>query len=291
MATTRSPFADYLRARRNRLKPEDVGLPSGSGRRVPGLRREEVATLAGISPDYYLRIEQGRDHKISDQVLASLARALRLNDTETQYLFRLARPELHALATERRAVSPRVLALLEQWSHTPAYVFDSNLDILAANQLQRDLAPGMVEPGTNLLETVTAGYAAAMARGEAALILEKWAETFHEMVAALRYYSDPEDPRLQEIIGALAIGHQNFRAVWALHDARPYTSGSDRVWVEPLGWVNMRWQALELPGRPRQFIVTHLAEPGTRAEAAIAQLMANRAAMQKDPVRSDSRSD
>ena len=277
MATTRSAFADYLRARRGRLKPEDVGLPSGSGRRVPGLRREEVAERAGISADYYLRIEQGRDHKLSDQVLASLARALLLNESETRYFFRLARPELHTIATGHRPVSPRVLALLEQWSHTPAYVFDSNLDILAANRLQRDLAPGMVEPGTNLLETVAAGYEAALARGEPTQVLEKWAETFHEMVAALRYYSDPEDPRLQEIVGALALRHQNFRAVWALHDARPYTSGTDRVWVEPLGWVDMRWQALELPGLPRQFIVTHLAEPGTRAEAAIIQLTETRA--------------
>jgi transcriptional regulator with XRE-family HTH domain len=123
------------------------------------LRREEVATLAGISPDYYLRIEQGRDHTLSDQVLASLARALRLNELETRYLIRLARPELHALAAEPRPLSPAVVTLLDQWSHTPAYVFDRNLDVLAANQLMLDLAPAIVAPGTNLVETVAAGYA------------------------------------------------------------------------------------------------------------------------------------
>ena len=291
MATTRSPFADYLRARRARVKPEDVGLPSGGGRRVPGLRREEVARLAGISPEYYLRIEQGRDHRISEQILASLARALRLNESETRYLYRLARPESHALTTHPRAVSPSVLALLDQWSHTPAYVFDANLDILAANQLQRDLAPGFVEPGTNLVENVAVGYAAALAGGEPPPVIAKWAETFEQMVAALRYYSDPESPRLQEIIGGLAIGHDGFRSVWALHDARPYSSGSDRVWVDPLGWVDMRWQALEVPGHSRQFMVTHLAEPGTRAEAAVALLRARRAHTVDDPVRDNSRTD
>ena len=291
MATKRSPFADYLRARRNRLKPEDVGLPVSSGRRVPGLRREEVATLAGISPDYYLRIEQGRDHNLSDQVLASVARALRLNDLETRYLFRLARPELHALAAEPRPLSPAVVTLLEQWSHTPAYVFDRNLDVLAANQLMLDLAPEIVAPGTNLVETVAAGYAVAMSRGEPPATLDKWAATFHEMVAALRYYSDPEDPRLQEIVGALALGHQNFREVWALHDAHPYTSGANRAWIEPLGWVDFRWQALELPGNPRRFIVTHLAEPGSRAYEAIAHLAATRAAGLQNVIRLPSQPD
>jgi len=291
MTIERTPLAAYLRARRGRLKPEDVGLPDDGGRRVPGLRREEVATLAGISPDYYLRIEQGRDYKISDQVLASLARAFRLNEAESQYLFRLARPELHPLAAEQHPLSPGVLTLLDQWSDTPAYVFDRNLDVLAANQLMRDLAPGMVEPGSNLVETVAAGYAAAMARAETPPALEKWAATFHEMVAALRYYSTPEDPRLQEIVGALAIGNRGFRTAWALHDARPYTSGANRAWIEPLGWVDLRWQVLELPGNPRRFIVTHLAEPGTKAQAAIAHLTATRVAMAQEALRPDSRTD
>jgi len=287
MADNRGPLAEYLRARRARLQPEDVGLPSSAGRKVPGLRREEVASLAGISPDYYLRIEQGRDNSPSDQVLVAIARALRLDDSERRYMFRLARPHPHALRVATHPVAPGVLALLDNWSHTPAYLFDRNLDILAANQLMVDVAPGIVEPGTNLVLTTAAQYSAALARPEPPAVLERWDHTFREMIAALRYYSNPDDPRLQEILGALSLEHQTFRAVWALHEARPYASGANRAWIEPLGWVDFRWQALELSTAPGQYIVTHLAEPGSRARAAIDYLVSNRASNPEDAPQPD----
>jgi transcriptional regulator with XRE-family HTH domain len=270
MKGTTHPLADYLRARRARLQPAEVGLPDGGARRVSGLRREEVAALAGISSDYYLRIEQGRDRNPSDQVLSALARALRLSPVELRYLSRLARPEPHALRMNPHPVTDNVFSLLESWAHTPAYLFDRNLDVLASNRLMRAIAPAPAEPETNLLDTTMAGLADAMARGESSAVVEKWEDAVRKLVAALRYYSDADDPRLQEIVGELSLRYQVFRTVWALHEVQPLTVGENRVWVASTGWVEFKWQALELPTSPGQHIVTYLAEPGSRAEATIA---------------------
>ncbi|MFB2556660.1 helix-turn-helix transcriptional regulator [Herbiconiux liangxiaofengii] len=259
----RSLLAEYLRARRDLVQPEDVGLYREAGRRVSGLRREEVARLAGISSEYYLRLEQGRDHQPSDQVLGALARALQLDDDGRTHLMRLARPEF--LPRERSPREPaepgsEVLALMGQWSHTAAYVTDRNHDVVAANPLARAMAPGYFEPGVNLL---TAVFTEAPREPD-----EVWRPTASTLIASLRYHGDPFSPRLQQIVGTLAVADREFRTMWSRHDAHPQISGVSPTYVDPVGWVHFRWQTLEIPGDTGYFLTVFYADPGTPAELA-----------------------
>lgn len=279
-ARSTTPLGEYLRARRELIQPHQVGIEVQPGRRVPGLRREEVAELAGVSPDYYLRIEQGRDRRPSEQVLTSLARALLLDDDSRQYLLRLARPRpfIRRVPDDGR-VSDGVAQLLTQWDHTPAYVTDANQNILAANALVDGIAPGILVPGTNMLVSGFESYAelVATASGGSAEeldVLARWEHTLRELTASMRYYGDPDDPRLQEIVGALSARYRLFRTIWAEHDARPHISGVTRAFVPPLGWVDFRWQTLEIPRTAGQFITTFFGEPGSPAAQAIAYLAA-----------------
>jgi transcriptional regulator with XRE-family HTH domain len=267
MSAPRSPVGDYLRARRALVQPEDVGIPRDPGRRVDGLRREEVARLAGISPEYYLRLEQGRDHQPSDQVVQALARALLLDAESAAYLRGLAlrgggrRKPTRDVDT----VDEPMRALLAQWSHTPAYVRSSNQDVLASNALARALGPGYMEPGSNL---VMRTFSPA-ARQHAA----DWATLADRAVAALRMHGDPDDRRLQEIVGTLSVTDPDFPRIWARHDTGSLTTGRSRHRIDPIGWVEFTWQNLIIPGTT-QTLVTFWAEPGSPAAAAIAYLAA-----------------
>jgi transcriptional regulator with XRE-family HTH domain len=146
-------LGEYLRARRALVRPEDAGLPARGRRRVPGLRREELAALAGISSDYYLRLEQGRDRHPSPQIIEAVARALRLDEDATAYLHGLAQPEVapHRGPPERAPTS--IEHLIASWRETPAFVQDRHLDILAANALASALSP-VFSPGVNLVRAV-----------------------------------------------------------------------------------------------------------------------------------------
>lgn len=270
MTTGRTLAADFLRARREQLQPEDVGLPRDANRRVPGLRREEVAELAGISAEYYVRLEQGRDHQPSEQVLSALARALLLDDDGFAYLQRVSRtvPTIAPIETRRPDVAPSVLQLLDQWSHTPAYVSDSNHDILCANAPARALAPGYLDTGSNMLLSVFAVVDTAERSAD-------WEESARALVDALRFHGDPADRRLQEIVGTLSVRDRGFRRMWAGHTARPLVSGITPAFVEPLGWVEFNWQTLEIPGQSGHFLTTLFGAAGSRAAAAIAYLAAS----------------
>lgn len=266
MSNDRNYLAEFLRARRELLQPEEVGLPRDDVRRVPGLRREELAALAGISVDYYLRLEQGRDHQPSEQVLSALGRALQLDDDTNAYLHRIVQLSAGYRGREAtREVPTGVLRLLEQWGHTPAYVTDSNLDIVAANDLARRLAPGGFDPGVNLLFSVF-GYSGEVADDDV------WMTTARRLVAALRYQSDPTDPRLQEILGRLSVEHRLFRQMWATHDAKPQSSGTILNYMGPFGWVELNWQTLDIPGEAGLSLTTLFADPGTPGAAAISAL-------------------
>jgi transcriptional regulator with XRE-family HTH domain len=267
MSGQRSPVGDYLRARRGLVQPEDVGIPREPGRRVDGLRREEVARLAGISSEYYLRLEQGRDHQPSDQVVRALARALQLDGESAEYLRRLAQKgvERRGPSPETATVDEPVHALLAQWSHTPAYVKSRNQDVLVANPLARALGPGYMEPGSNLVLRMFSPEA----RSNAA----DWETTAAKVVAALRMHGDPDDPRLQEIVGTLSVTDPDFPRIWARHDTGSLTTGLSRHRIEPIGWVEFTWQNLVIPGAS-QTLVAFWAEPGTPAAAAIVYLAA-----------------
>ncbi|NQX28653.1 helix-turn-helix domain-containing protein [Microbacteriaceae bacterium VKM Ac-2854] len=265
MQPARSPLAEFLRARRELLQPEEVGLPRDENRRVPGLRREEVARRAGISPEYYLRLEQGRDHQPSAQVLGALSRALDLDEDARAYLHRLAHPAPNTRRPRIDAVEPAVLQLLQRMSDVPAYISDRNHDVLAVNPLAAALAPGYLLPGTNLLLAV-------VELGPDAHAVEDWAETTRRLVAALRHGSEPGDPRLQEIVETLSIRSPEFRRLWAAHDARPQTSGFALHLIPPHGWVRLRWQSLQVPGGSGHALTSMLAEPGSEGERALREL-------------------
>jgi len=260
MSAQRSALADYLRARRALLTPEDIGRSTEPGRRVKGLRRQEVAERAGISLEYYIRLEQGQKHQVSDQVLASLARALKLDESGRAYLYRLALPSPVTALPAPRRIGSLVQKLVEQWSATPAYIFDRNQDLVFVNDLAAVLSPGFAEVGNNLVLMLF--DAPAEKRAE-----ENWQSSARATVAALRFHGDPSDPRLQEIVGTLSVRDRDFRQIWATHEARPLTSGLAPNFVAGFGWVDLPWQILEVPGG--HFLNVNVAEPGTPAGDAI----------------------
>jgi transcriptional regulator with XRE-family HTH domain len=264
----RAELAEYLRARRSSLNPIDLGLAAEPRRRVRGLRREEVADRAGISLEYYVRLEQGRNHQISEQVLSSLARALLLDDDGRAYLYRLALPSPSDLPRSEAAqpVSDVVMKLLDQWSETPAYVFDSNQDIVVVNDLAAALSPGYSVRGNNLVLML---FTATTEQRENA----EWRDTAERAVAALRFHGDATDPRMAEVVESLSLTDADFRRMWAGHQARPLSSGIARNFVPDFGWVDLPWQILDIPGG--YFLNVALIEPGTRAGAAIAQVAAS----------------
>jgi len=262
----RSELGQYLRARRALVQPEQVGLPRDPGRRVDGLRREEVARIAGISAEYYLRLERGRDHQPSDQVLAALARALLLDAEAAGYMRRLAHAErVREPGATPPGIDDSVRSLLAQWAHTPAFVMDRNQDIILSNALASALGPGYMEPGANLVLQIFTDASRQHA--------VDWHGTAHRVVAALRLHADPEDPRLQEIVGTLTLHDPDFPTIWARHDVAEQRTGLSRHWIDPIGWVEFHWQNLAIPGSSH-VLVTFWVDPGTPEAAAVAYLAA-----------------
>ena len=276
-----NPIGEYLRARRELVRPEDVELPdAGSHRRVPGLRREEVAMLAGVSADYYVRLEQGRDQHPSAQVLDALARALQLDDYATAHLHRLATPPVR-----RRRRSPRpekvpasILRLIASWNQTPAYVYGRYMDVLAANQLATAVAPYHA-PGHNL---VRAAFLDPRVRD----MYGDWEYVTESTVAGLRALVGPDvdDPRLNELVGELSVRSERFRQLWARHDARPKRSGTSVLEHPQVGPLELSYEKLPIPDTNCQTLVIHHAEPGSRSAQALA-LLAATAAGEREPVR------
>jgi transcriptional regulator with XRE-family HTH domain len=259
----RQALATFLRARRDLLKPADVGLAEGERRRVMGLRREEVAMLAGISTEYYLRLEQGRERQPSDQVLEGLAGALQLNDDAAEYMRTLARP-----APRRRGRSPAstekpepgLQTLIDSWHLTPAYVQDGHMNILVANSMAAAMLPFFV-PGANLLRFV-------FLEPELRRWVCNWDEVADILVSWLRFNIAEESPRdreLQSLIGELSIASQQFRTLWARQDVKQKTSGPALFDHPQVGLLELRYRAFLLP-ETRQSLVTYYAEPGTPSE-------------------------
>ena len=210
----------YLRARRDLVSPAMAGLPAGDNRRVPGLRREEVAMLAGISADYYLRLERGRDANPSVQVLESLARVLQLDDVERAYLIGLGtgRPRARRRRTEERV--PERLRHLLATIGVPAFVEGRSFDVLASNDLAVALSPRL-RPGHNRLRSL-------LLDPEEQAFQRDWTAATAGIVAALRANigDDVDDPRFVELVGELALSSERFRALWARHDVRTLEGGT-----------------------------------------------------------------
>lgn len=260
-------LGQFLRARRQLARPEDFGLPEPGRRRVPGLRREEVALLAGVSADYYVRLEQGRDKRPSEQVLDALARVFDLHDDARSHLYELARPvPAHRPPPARsERVAPGVLRLLDTWS-TPALVIGRYLDTLAANPLATALNPCSTV-GTNQIRTV---FLDPMARD----ILPDWEVVARELVASLRATAgtDLDVPRLTELVGELSLKSAEFRRLWARHDVAVKTAGRKRFRHPMVGELELGYETFAINGAPGQLLIVYHAEPGSPAEQALALL-------------------
>ena len=258
----------YLRARRELIRPGDVGLPDGPRRRVNGLRREEVALLAGISPEYYLRLEQGRDLHPSAQVLDSIARALQLDADAAAYLETIARPSGAARKRPREGkVSKHIRDLIDAWPTTAAYVQDRSFKVLAANRLAVALSP-FFAVGSSPLR-------AAFLESAMRDFYRDWDEMTAKAVPFLRSAigSDLDDPRTVALIGELSLRSDRFRALWGRHDARVRSEGLTKLRHPQVGPLDLRFEKLVLP-EAGQLIVTYHAEPGSPSEDAFHMLAA-----------------
>jgi transcriptional regulator with XRE-family HTH domain len=266
MVAKANALGDFLRARREQLRPEDVGLVGGARRRVAGLRREELALLAGISSDYYLRLEQGRDTHPSAQVLDALARALRLDVKAREYLHQLANQSVGG--RERAAIDATdgVDELIDQFP-MPAIVASRCQDVLAANPLARALSPGFA-PGQNFLRWRLLDPAARE-------LYVDWDEATDVAVSGLREVAggDPDDPRLRLIIDELSAASERFRELWARADVG-YRAGIIHMRHPMVGDLYLRGNRFNIPHSGGQHMLTYRAEPGSDSARALDELRA-----------------
>lgn len=261
------PLAEFLTSRREQLQPEDVGIPRERGRRVAGLRRSEVAELAGISVDYYLRLEQGRDRQPSAQVLGALSRALLLDRVADTYMYRIVQSTGGRQRSPHPADPSDAAEILRAWGDAPAYITDAHHDIIAVNSGATAVAPDYLRVGRNLLLDV-------FAVSESAYDDESWNDTARRLIAALRFQADASSPRLREILGILSVEHRKFRQLWSLGEAFPQTTGVTMSHIDVHGWVDLRWLTLDVPGEVGHFVTTFYADAGTPGAEALADIAA-----------------
>lgn len=250
-------LGDFLRARRELVTPERAGIPVVGVRRVPGLRREEVAMLAGISADYYLRLEQGRDRNPSLQVLESIARVLMLDDNTIAYLLALAgdRPKRRR-RPRKETVPPGIVKLLAALP-LPAFVEGRYFDVLAANPLATALSPRL-SVGCNRLRDVFLDPA------EQALFPD-WNEASAGLVAAFRESvgTDTDDPRFIELVGELSLASPRFRQLWARHDVGPRSGATMRFDHPQVGELRLNREKLIIGGTDEIMLVIYHVDPGS----------------------------
>jgi transcriptional regulator with XRE-family HTH domain len=272
LVDTRSDIRDFLITRRARIPPERSGLPTyGAKRRVEGLRREEVALLAGISVEYYTRLERGNANGVSEEVLEGIVRALQLDEAERAHLFDLVRAANRARPAGRRPtkerVRPTVQQILDSMVDLPAYVRNGRLDILAANRLGYALYSPVF---TN--STATPNMARFIFLNPAASeFFHGWEGIAGDAVAILRAEAgrDPYDRRLSDLIGELSTRSEEFRIRWAAHNVKFHRTGAKQLHHPLVGGVTLAYEALELPGDAGQRILVYTAEPGSPSQEAI----------------------
>ncbi|MDA0184502.1 helix-turn-helix transcriptional regulator [Solirubrobacter phytolaccae] len=258
-------IGDFLRARRELVRPEDVGLEPSGRRRVPGLRREELALLAGVSADYYVRLEQGRDRHPSAQVLEALARVLQLDEDATAHLHELATaaPRRRARARVER-VRPSLLQMMEAWPNSPAFITGRRFDVLAANRLAEALYPVCATRG-NIVRTIFLDPEGSC------ILYAQYDQVAADTVAALRATSgaDVDDPELISLVGELSLKSDAFRRLWARHDVRAKTEGQKLLNHPLVGEVTVRYETFTVNGAEGQQLVVYHAEPGSPSERAL----------------------
>ncbi|PNE38269.1 helix-turn-helix transcriptional regulator [Streptomyces noursei] len=279
-------LGDFLRSRRARIQPEEVGLPGHGRRRVPGLRREEVAQLAGVSVDYYIRLEQGRGPSVSDAVLDAVGRVLRLDDTEQEYLRMVARPARRHPATARRAprpasqqVRPGLRLLLDLVDRAPAFVLGRRMDVLAWNALA-DAVGGFSRLAPEDRNMPRQVFLDPRARE----VYPDWPAVAAETVAHLRLDAGnhPHDEQLATLVSELSLGSEDFRRLWADHLVKEKSYGTKRMLHPMVGELSLPYETLTVPGEPDQMLVVYTPEPGSQTEERL-RLLASWAATPVSP--------
>ncbi|KUJ65088.1 XRE family transcriptional regulator [Streptomyces albus subsp. albus] len=273
----RAELGEFLRSRRARLRPEEFGLPDHGGRRrVPGLRREELAQLAGVSVDHYVRLEQGRTLHFSTAVLDAVARALRLDAVERDHLYRLARPwsegDRSDAAPEPQRVRQGLRRLLDSTAEVPAYIVGRNTDVLAWNRLAAALITdfGALPPGQRNLARLV-----FLDEGMRSLYAD-WPGKAADVAAYLRLDAGrhPDDPSTAALIGELSAASPEFRELWAEHRIKDKTHGRYSYLHPVVGRLDLGFETLRLPDDPDQALIAHTVEEGSPSETALRLLAA-----------------
>ncbi|WP_020136919.1 helix-turn-helix domain-containing protein [Streptomyces sp. 351MFTsu5.1] len=265
----RAELSEFLRTRRARLKPEDVGLPEfGRHRRVPGLRREELAQLAGVSVAYYTRLEQGNGRNVSAEVLNAIARALRLSDAEQAHLTHLAKPKQHKKKTGARTEQVRgPLRQLLDSIEVPAYVSGRRSDILAWNRMAAAVFGDWSE-----LPVAERNWARLVfLRPEYRDLFVDWDQKAYDMVSYLRMDAGchPDDPLLSTLVGELSLKSEEFRRLWATHDVKEKGYGVKRLRHPLVGDLVLNFESFRLSDGTDQALITYHAEPGSPSAEAL----------------------
>ena len=276
----RTEIREFLATRRAKLTPEQVGLPAGGGnRRVPGLRREEVAVLAGVSTDWYIRLEKGHISGVSEDVLDAVARALQLDEAERAHLFDLARAARPSPRRRRRPhrnqVRPSLQRVLDSMTNAPAFVRNGRLDILAINTLGRALYAPVFDDPARPANLARFNFLDPRARD----FYPDWDDAADTTVASLRTEAgrDPHNRDLTDLVGELATRSDEFRTRWAAHDVRLHQHRHQTLPPPRRRRLELTFDAMDLPADPGLTLTAYTAEPATPSEDAL-RLLASWAA-------------
>ncbi|WP_405386210.1 helix-turn-helix transcriptional regulator [Streptomyces sp. NBC_01102] len=269
-ALARAELSEFLRTRRARLKPEDVGLPDfGRHRRVPGLRREELAQLAGVSVAYYTRLEQGNGRNVSAEVLDAIARALRLTDAEQAHLTHLAKPKQHRKkpSARQQRVRGTLCRLLDTMEGVPAYVIGRRSEVLAWNRM----AAAVFGDWSELPPQERNWARMVFLKPEYRELFVEWDQKATDIVSYLRMDAGchPDDPRLSALVGELSVKSQEFRRLWATHDVKEKSHGVKRLHHPLVGELSLSFETFALPDDAEQSVVVYHAEPGSASAQAL----------------------
>ena len=285
---TRNEISEFLTSRRARITPEQAGLRTfGGTRRVPGLRREEVALLAGVSVDYYTRLERGNAGGVSESVLEALARALQLDEAERAHLFDLARATQMVSRARRRPaakqVRPGVQRMLDAMTGAPAFVRNGRMDLLAANRLGYALYSELFADPRRPANTARFVFLDPRAP---AFYLD-WERVAKDSVAILRSEAgrNPHDRDLSDLVGELSTQSELFRTHWAAHNVRYHDTGTKRFHHPVVGDLTLTFENMELVGDPGLTMFAYTAEPGTKSEEALDLLASWTATLDREEAR------
>jgi transcriptional regulator with XRE-family HTH domain len=270
----RTELGEFLRSRRSALSPEDLGMASfGGRRRVAGLRREELAQLAGVSVDYYTRLEQGRGRNVSESVLDAIATALRLTEAERTHLRDLARPARSRRRSKPQRIRPQVQQILDSLQGIPATVLGRRMDILGWNDLASALMTDFAKLAPrdrNMLRIVFGD------NQESRDLYPDWSSIGRDTVGYLRQDAAryPDDPELLELIGELSLHSADFRRWWAAHPVHSKTHGQKRFDHPLVGEMTLSYDCFSPTADPDQVLITYTAEPGSASALALSRLAA-----------------